>query len=70
MGLFETPTVWFPRPSAVSLLSAVPLHGFARLNRREWLNFLMVGAKCEWVLTTTERFKGDIGEMRFTGRNM
>ena len=34
-----------------------------------WLNFLMVGAKCEWVWTPAERFRGDIGEMRFTGRN-
>ena len=36
----------------------------------EWLNFLIVGAKCEWVWTPKERFKGDIGEMRFTGRNL
>lgn len=36
----------------------------------EWLNFLIVGAKCKWVWTPTDRFKGDIGEMRFTGRNL
>ena len=36
----------------------------------EWLNFLIVGAKCEWVWTPKERFKGDIGAMRFTGRNL
>ena len=36
----------------------------------EWLNFLMVGARCQWVWTPVEHFKGDIGEMRFYGRNL
>ena len=36
----------------------------------EWLNFLIVGAKCEWVWTPADRFRGDIGAMRFTGRNL
>ena len=36
----------------------------------EWLNFLMIGSKCKWVWTPVEHFKGDIGEMRFYGRNL